>query len=169
MAALPLPKYGLDKLHLFPYHQTREKYRIATGEEPPPFDPTRPPKFWFDPAARQVTKRALIYENILATNEHGKALTGPDGKPYFEQLMILRSEAATVNIPMKNAANEPGADQPEAPPPLRALDPEEELFFDFGGVVLVRNKTIVDDSVIGFTTQDRAIMKAIARKLNVPV
>ena len=46
MAALPLPKYGLDKLYLFPYYQSREQYRAATGEEPPAFDPTRPPQYW---------------------------------------------------------------------------------------------------------------------------
>jgi hypothetical protein len=169
MAALPLPKYGLDKLHLFPYYQTRDQYRASTGEEAPLFDPERPPKYWFDPAAAKSAKRALIYDQVLVCNELGHALANAQGKPYLEQLMILKSEAATVNIPPKLAANEPGTGQAEVPPPLRPLEPEEELFFDLGDIVLVRNTSIVDTTIIGFTTQDREILKAVARKLNVPL
>lgn len=167
MAALPLPKYGLDKLYLFPYYQTREQYRAATGEEPAPFDPTRPPKYWRDPDVLKVTSRAVVYDRVLATNGKAQPVAGPDGKPYFEVLMMLKTEAATVNIPLKISANEEGADVEEVPVPVRALEPEEELFFDFGGLVMVRNTSIVDTAVTGFTTQDREVLRSIARKLNV--
>ncbi|QOY86564.1 hypothetical protein [Paludibaculum fermentans] len=170
MAALPLPKYGLDKLYLFPYYQTRAQYTQATGEEPPPFDEQRPPQYWCDPEALKSTKRSVIYENILAVNEKGVPLQDENGRPYFEPVVMLKLEAGTVNIPMQMAANEPGTEKPAAQIPLRELDPDEELFFDFGGIVLVRNKTLIESNApVGFTPQDRELLKAVARKLNVPV
>jgi len=167
MAALPIPKYGLDKLYLFPYYQTRDQYMKAIGEEPPPFDATRPPKYWFDPNLLNSAKRSVVYENTLAVGENGRPASGPDGRPFLEPLLIFRLEAATVNIPLKQTANEPGAEVPEVPPPVRALDPDEELVFDFGGLVLVRNTKLIEDIVVGFTLQDREILHAVARKLNV--
>lgn len=168
MAALPLPKYGLDKLYLFPYFQTRAKYAQAMGEEPPPFDETRPPQYWFDPEALKSSKRSLIYENVLAVNGKGQPLQDEDGTPFFEPVVMLKAEAGTANIPLAVAANEPGTEVPAAQPPLRALDPDEELFVDFGGIVMVRNKTLVDSNApVGFTPQDRELLKTIARKLNV--
>lgn len=170
MAALPFPKYSLDKLYLFPYYQTRADYARATGEEPPEFDIARPPQYWYDPAAPGSTKRSLIYQNILAVNEKGQPLKDEKGNPFFEPVVMLKSEAGSVNIPLAVAANEPGTEVPAAQPPLRDLDPDEELFFDFGGVVMVRNKTLADSSApVGFTPQDRELLKTIARKLNVSV
>lgn len=169
MAALPIPKYGLEKLYLFPYFQTREQYRLATGQEPPEFDPTRPPQAWFDPQMLHSTKRTVVYENVLAIDEKGRAKRNAEGRPYFESLMILRSEAATVNLLPKLAANEPGSEVPEVPPPLRALDADEELIIDFGGVVMVRNKALNTEVPVNFSSQDRELLKAIARKLNVPL
>lgn len=169
MAALPIPKYGLEKLNLFPYFQTRQQYRQATGQEPPAFDPTRPPQAWYDPQMVHSTKRTVIYDNVLAIDEKGRPKRNAEGGPYFEPLMILRSEAATVNIPEKNAANEPGTEVPEVPPPLRALDADEELIIDFGGIVMVRNKRLNTEVPVNFSAQDRELLKAIARKLNVPV
>lgn len=170
MAALPLPKYGLDKLYLFPYFQTRAEYAQAVGEEPPPFDATRPPKYWYDAEALKSTKRSVIYENVLAVNEKGLPLQDENGHPYLEPMVILRQEAGTVNIPMQHAANEPGTEQPAVQVPLRELDPDEELIFDFGGVVLVRNKQLVESNTpVGFTPQDRELLKSVARKLNVTV
>ncbi len=169
MAALPIPKYGLDKLYLFPHYQTREQYRLATGSEPPVFDETRPPQGWFDPSLAQSTKRTVIYENVLAMDEKGNPKLNAEGKPYFEPLMMLRSEAMSVNIPPKVAANEPGTRTPEVPVPVRALDPDEELIVDFGGAVYVRNKTLNTELPVNFSNQDRELLKAIARKLNVPL
>lgn len=167
MAALPLPKYGLDKLYLFPIFQTREQYRDATGEEAPPFDPNRPPQAWFDPEAKNSTKRVIVYEHALAVAENGLPKRNADGMPFLEPLALPKAEAATVNIPYKRAGNERGADAPEVPCPVRPLDPQEELFFDFGGIPMVRNKTIAEAANFGFSPQDREILRAIARKLNV--
>lgn len=167
MAALPIPKYGLDKLYLFPYFQTREQYRLAVGQEPPPFDENRPPQGWYDPQMAQSSKRTVIYENVLAINEKGQPRRDADGNPFFEPLMMLRTEAATVNIPPKRSANEPGTGVPEVPPPVRELDADEELIIDFGGIVTVRNKKLNTEIPVNFSAQDREILRAIARKLNV--
>lgn len=39
----------LSSLYPFPLY-TRESYRAAFGKEPPPYDPTKPVKEWFDPS-----------------------------------------------------------------------------------------------------------------------
>ncbi len=165
MSALPYPKYGLDKLYLFPWHQTREAYRQETGEEPPPWDPRKPPKHWMDPKARFSTRRNVVYDFVLATSQSGTPLAGPDGKPMLDLLVLPKDDAASVNIP-PSGTNVPGADVPPVPAPLRALEPNEELFFDFGGVAAVRNLDYAA-SENGFTAQDRALLKAIAAKLGV--
>ncbi|MCS7042546.1 MAG: hypothetical protein N2036_03970 [Bryobacteraceae bacterium] len=167
MAALPLPKYGLQELYLFPYFQTREQYKAMTGEEPPPFDPTRPAQCWYDPEALKSSRRVIVYENALAIDENGVPKRGPDGKPYFEPLALPKHEAATVNIPYKQRANEPSSGLPDVPVPCRALHDDEELAFDFGGVVVVKNKNFANEEVVGFTRGDRELLRAIAKKLNV--
>lgn len=165
MPALPYPKYSLDKLYVFPYYQTREDYRRAVGQEPPPWDPNRAPKYWFDPNARQSTRRNVVYDLVIATSETGSALVGPDGKPMLDLLVLGKEEAATVNIPPKDLTNVPGADRPEVPCPLRPLEPNEELFFDFGGAVAVKNRELWASVDVGFTLEDRALLRAIAKKL----
>jgi len=165
--ALPYPKYGLSNLYLFPYYQTREDYERAVGQAPPPWDPNRPPKYWFDPNARQSTRRNVVYDFVIATSESGTPLVGSDGKPMLDLLVLPKEEAATVNIPPKDVANVPGADRPEVPCPLRALEPDEELFFDFGGIVAVKNKNLYPSLEVGFTAEDRALLRAIAAKLGV--
>ncbi len=165
MAALPEPKYGLHHLYIYPVYSTREEYRAATGQEPPPFNPARPSQHWFDPEAAKSSRRFLVYDRVLAVDERGVAKRDANGKPYFEQLILPREEAATVNIPPKKAANETFL--PDVPPPCRELHEDEELTFDFGGIVVVRNKNFAGQTVVGFTLDDRELLRAIARKLNV--
>lgn len=164
LPALPYPKYGIKSLYLFPYYQTREDYLAATGLEPPAWDPSRPPKRWFDPSARSSTRRNVVYDYALASGPSGAAVPGPDGKPLLDVLVLKKEDAAAVNIPPVSS-NVPGAEVPEVPCPLRALEPGEELFFDIGGVVTVKNVALYAALEIGFTAQDRAVLKAIARKL----
>jgi len=164
--ALPLPKYGIKSLYLFPYYQTREDYQKATGQEPPPWDARRAPKYWCDPKARESIRRNVVYDLVLATSQSGSPLAGPDGKPTLDLLVLNKDEAATVNIP-PNGTNVPGADIPEIPCPLRPLDPGEELFFDIGGVVAVKNVPLYSALEVGFTAQDRLLLKAIAKSLGI--
>lgn len=171
MAALPLPKYGLSNLYLFPIYDTRDAYTKATGQECPAYDPSRPPKAWFDPNALNApaNKRYIVYDRVVAYDEHGVPKVGQDGKPYLEDLVLSRQEAGTVNIAKKEAANEPGTDGIEVPVPLRELEPEEELSLDFGNVVTIHNRNYFEAIQTGFTSADRVLLQSIAKKLNVPI
>ena len=71
-----------------------------------------------------------------------------------------------MNIPPLGT-DVPGAEAPEVPCPLRPLEPDEELFFDFGGVVTVKNVALFSALETGFTAADRALLKGMARKLGV--
>lgn len=159
-------RYGIEKLYLFPYYQTREEYQKAVGVEPPKFDGSKPPKYWFDPSARSSTRRNVAYDQILVYAENGSPLFDEKGKPMLEMMLLTKEEAATVNIPPKGvgSANIAGADRPEIPPPLRALRSDEEFFIPFPGTLGVR---IIgaEEADRGFTEEDRALLKAIATKL----
>lgn len=168
MSATGEVRYGIERLYLFPYYQTREEYKKATGLEPPPFTATKPPKYWFDPAAKDSTRRNVSYDNVIAYAANGSPLLGADGKPMMDILVISKDEAASVNIPPKGlgVANVPGSDVPEVPPPMRALNPDEELFVPFPGLVGIRIKGTLEPDR-GFTEEDRAILLAIASKLGI--
>jgi hypothetical protein len=167
VAALPYPKYGIDKLYVFPYYQTRDAYERATGQPCPAWNPKRRPQKWCDPAAANDPDDYVIYERALATDMNtGRALAGTDGKPYMRRLLLPRDMASTVNI-APDVANVEGAGQPEYPCPLRALEPGEELFFDMAGfgTPAVKNTELYGAIESGFNAADRALLKAIAQKL----
>ncbi|MFN0104789.1 MAG: hypothetical protein ACKV2U_22230 [Bryobacteraceae bacterium] len=161
-------RYGIERLYLFPYYQTREDYQKATGMEAPKFDGTKQPKCWFDPAAKSSIRRNIAYDRIIAYAVNGAMLFDDDGKPFLEALTLNKDEAASVNIPPKGigVSNVPGADQPEVPPPLRPLRDDEEFFVPFPGLIAVRIKGTLEPDR-GFTEEDRAVMLAIAKKLGV--
>lgn len=168
MSALPYPKYSLNNLYLLPYYATREAYEKTTGTPCPPWDKTRRPQHWENPAALDSPDDFVIYD-VLATDMKGsgKPLTDPNGNPYLRRLILPKEIAATVNIPLSGAE---GSSQAEYPPPLRPLEPSEELFFDpvAWGAVMVKNKDLyVSPYDNTFTQDDRALLKAIALKLGV--
>lgn len=160
----------LSPLHLFPLYQTRADYKEAHGVDPPPFDPTRPPQHWYDPDAAKRPGRVVLYERVLAVDERGQPMLGPDGKPFFEPLVLPKADAVTVNIPYKEAANEPGTDQPTIPVPLRALLEDEELAIGWAGIVVLRRRSLWEKAVAAptaWTEDDRRLLRAIAQKLGV--
>jgi hypothetical protein len=161
-------RYGIEKLYLFPYYQTREQYQQANGVEPPKFDGSRAPKLWADPAAKNSVRRNVAYDRVISYAANGSLLFDDNDSPMLEGLVLSREEAATVNIPPKGqgVSNIPGADKPEIPPPLRSLTPEEEFFIPFPGIVAVRIKGTLEPDR-GFTKEDRSVLLAIARKLAV--
>ena len=167
MPALPYPKYGIENLYLFRYYQTREAYQQATGEDTTPWNPQKPPKHWRDSKALQSARRNVVYDSVVATSQGGGPLAGPDGKPVLDLLVLSKAEAASVNIPPAGPgiSNVPGAEVAAVPCPLRALEPNEELFFDFGGVVAVKNLDLYPKIEVGFTSGDRDLLRAIARRL----
>ena len=170
MSALPYPTYGLANLYLFPVYQTREEYQQKTGLEAPAFDPAKPVKSWCDPAAATATRRKLVYDNVIAMADTGRPLADANGQPMLEPLMIDKDFAAVVNIPVKDFTGripEQAAIGVEIPVPLRPLEKGEELFFGFGGVVMVRNIEAFEKIEVGFLHEDRLLLRAIASKLGV--
>jgi hypothetical protein len=165
---MPYPTYGISNLYLFPLYQTREAYREATGKEAPPYNPLKPIKSWFDPKASENPRRKLVYDNVIALADNGQPLVDENGRPFLEPLLIDREDAAAVNIPIKgfDRAPEPTTGF-EVPVPLRALEPGEELYFQFGGAIAIRNTTLWEQLEEGFTASDRALLHSIAEKLGV--
>ena len=165
------PFYPFDTLFVFPYYSTREEYEKATGRPAPPWDATKPPKYWFDPKAPEAPRKLVVYETVLAISENGTLLRDEtNNRPQLDMLVLTKEQAATVNIPPKgaNAGNIPGADRPEVHMPLRALLDYEELFFRFGGTIVVRDKQYYAQTQVGFTADDRVMLHAIAAKLGLP-
>jgi hypothetical protein len=171
LPALPFPKYNISNLYLFPTYATREDYQAATGQEAPAWNPYRQPKSWFDPKAKESVSRRVVYEYALAINEDtGALLRDANGLPYLDALVLDRDEAATVNIPPKGPGmtNVPGADVPEVPVPMRALEPNEQLYFDWGSILMVKNTDLFEQSSgDGFSQADRDLLKKIAARLQV--
>ena len=157
-------------LYLFPVYDTREAYLKATGQEPPPFNPYRQPKGWFDPNAKQSASRRVVYERALAQDpDTGQTIIGPDGSPMLDALVLDRDEAGDVNIPPRGEGqtNVPGADQPEIPAPMRALKLTERIVqqaFGAGWTVVEAQGASFYDQV-GFAAYDRALLERIAAKL----
>jgi hypothetical protein len=159
----------INDLYIYPSFQTRDEYFKATGEEAPEWDPNRPVKSWFDPAARNTNKRTFLYDRVLMYDKNGKVIPDEKGAPQLEQLALLREEAARVNIlPRERMVDYgPGGVAAPIPVPLRALKPDEELEFGFGGVVSVRLKDAYKTTLNAFTIGDRQLLEKIAQKLGV--
>ncbi len=161
--------FPINDLYVFPSFQTRDDYFKATGEEAPDWDPNRPVKSWFDPAARNTNKRTFLYDVVLMYDRNGMVLPDEKGVPQLEQLALLREEAGRVNIlPREKMVDYgPGSKVAPIPVPMRPLKANEELVFTFGGVVAVRIKDAYKSTVNAFTVNDRQLLEKIAQKLGV--
>ena len=161
--------FPINDLYVFPFFQTRDDYFKATGEEAPEWDPNRPVKSWFDPAARNTNKRTFLYDVVLMYDRNGMVLPDEKGVPQVEQLALLREEAGRVNMLPREKMVDYGAGSKVAPipVPMRPLKATEELVFTFGGVVAVRVKDAYKATVNAFTVGDRVLLEKIAQKLGV--
>lgn len=157
--------YSLSELHLFRTYLTIEEYRKAMGEDPPPYDPTKPPKTWFDPSALASPRRTVVYDPVLAIGPQGQILADHSGKPMLDVLLLSKDEAAHVNI-WHDQSGQPSPTLPPVPMPLRPLGSNEELIFLYPQVVVVRDKSVEADKGM-FTADDRALLRKIAKKLDV--
>jgi hypothetical protein len=82
-------QYQISTLDLFPVYASRAAYQQATGNQAPPFDPSRAPQYWEDPS--QPGKSGIVTYLIVDTTN---AATG-----YLGQLTITAASAASVNLP----------------------------------------------------------------------
>lgn len=161
--------FPINDLYVFPTFETRDEYLEVTGEEAPDWDPNRPVKSWFDPAARDSNKRTFLYDVVLMYDRNGMVLADEKGTPQLEQLALLREEAGRVNILPREKMLDygPGSKVAPIPVPMRALKDTEELVFTFGGVVAVKVKSVFQNVVNAFTVEDRKLLQKIADKLGV--
>ncbi|HSW49796.1 MAG TPA: hypothetical protein VLH09_06445 [Bryobacteraceae bacterium] len=79
-----LAQYPLSTLRLFG-ELTRGEYEAKYGEQPPPFDPNKPPKLWFDTS-----------ENA---GNYTRYTIGSDQKVSFLAYTMTKELAASVNLP----------------------------------------------------------------------
>ena len=164
MPALPYPSYSIENLYLFPVYNCTDDYQRGTGQAAPAWDGTRLPKFWFDPTATDSLTRNVVYNSVLALDNNGKEMTDANGKIMLDVLMLTKQEASTVNIPPP-FGNVPGATAPPVPCPMRPLASNEEIYYQFGGVLAVKNTDLFDNAQSGFAASDRALLQSIATKL----
>ena len=161
--------FPINDLYIFPLYQTREDYFKANGTEAPPWDPNKPVKGWFDPAARITNKRTMLYDIALLYDKNGMVISDDKGIPQVDQLALLKEDAGAVNLlPREKLVDYgPGSRVAPIPVPMRALKSTEEFVFTFGGVVAVRIKDAYKTTVNAFTIGDRQLLEKIAQKLGV--
>ena len=88
--------YGVDSLELFQTY-TRETYRAAFGSEAPPWDPSRPPKAWFDSTVFDATAQALTYL-VVARDSDGRGILQPLTLSPAEALAIVKIRLRQVEF-----------------------------------------------------------------------
>lgn len=157
--------YGLDVAYTYPYYATAADYMKATGNQPPPYDPTKYPKYWMDPEAVGLSDDEQITYMVgyLGTTGGVKLV---NGKPALVRLNLMPSEAAVVNIPGPGTFPAGVVKPIERMPPIELL-PNEELELQggpMGGTLLRIRRTDLTDST---TMTDRQLLEAIARKVGV--
>jgi len=143
-----------EALSRFPLYQSATEYIEQRGT-PPPWNPRKLVKRWYDADAPHSVRRTVVYSDCVTGLVIG-------GVPEVDTCAFSREEAATVNIPPVGWAE---ATLGEVPLPIRPLLPNEELFVDmrFGGVIGVRDKRVPTDT--GLLVEIHALCQRIATKL----
>lgn len=153
MATLPIPQpstptYPATALNLFA--------TILRGPGDPPYDPTRRPKYWKDPAQANASDPSAFVQ-YLVIHRAGTSWV-------VTNVYMPASEAASTNFPDPSP---PNIAPPPMPPawetPIRPLLPGEELYpTPFG--LLIRRTDLPNEPAI-YTTDDKAAIHAIAAKI----
>jgi len=162
--------YGLDALHIFPYFPTRESYRLATSQEPPPYDDSKRAKYWRDVNALTADPDEPITYQV-AYNSRGGFFTDASGAPRLGAMSLMPADAGVVNIPDKGVGMFPGtASGVEIQPPMRALLPNEKLVPQAGiaNAQLRIQRTDLTPPTLQpatFTSDDRVLLQRIAAKV----
>jgi hypothetical protein len=163
--------YSLDALHMFPYFATREAFKEATGVEPPPFDDSKPPKYWRDLGASKVDVDDVVVYDV-AYRPGGGVLTATDGTPRFVKLIMSPTDALAINIPDKKIGSFQGSGRvTEVQPPLFPLLPNERLTFQpgiAGAQLMIQRIDIATPATpTSWTEGDRQLLREIANRLGV--
>ena len=151
----------IKTMYLRPVYSTRSAYREATGADAPPHDPHRPLQFWEDPAPSRKLGVFALYDH---------ALQKIDGRWRIAPLVVPLMWAQRINLPPDEGSLPGGSVSETIPPPLsRGLTEDEEIVEGpFGVVIRSRSQYVASlEEVDNFTAQDRALLRAIARKLGV--
>lgn len=154
----------LFEVYAFKEYQTREEYEAETHKPCPSFDNRLPVKKWFDPRGLSFTSYAMV-----ARDGNGVALKNDEGKPYIEAVSLPRFVSTTVNIPF-GSTNAPTSSEVIYPPIdlTKMKEGESLIFFGIGApIVIWDGKGQEGGSSEGFTTADRQLLKAIAKKVGV--
>lgn len=172
----------LNSQSAFQIFGNRTEYKAATGQDAPPFDAGRRIKRWFDPKAGADGLPEVIYQNNIMIRTDG-TFALKNGTPVTRPLVLPVEEARTVNLPPEdpsgNTSIQPG--WAEIPCPFRDLTEDEilvvagaEAGFLSGKLIMIRNVKLFEeerarqaDESGKFTTSDRALLTAIAKKLGV--
>ncbi len=111
----------------------------------------------------------MLYDIALLYDKTGQVIPDAHGVPQVDQLALLKEDAGAVNmLPRETMVDYgPGSKVASIPVPLRALKPNEEFVFTFGGIVAVRLKDAYKTTVNAFTIGDRQLLEKIAQKLGV--
>lgn len=157
-------EYGVSELALFEVYQTREAYKAKFGVDPPKFDETERPKYWFDTTPDTTDMEADV--SYLVCRKVNNV-------PKLMRVSVPVWEAIRVNIPDSVQEGAAGIGPYIKTPrdlPIRELLPGEALFVDFGGIPGIMRadlKAAEDEKAESFTPKDRVMLKAIAAKLGV--
>lgn len=100
---------AIQDLYLFPVFSTRKQYEKAFGEQPPPFDPKKPPKHWRDPSPAGDTVTYTVFDWESKT---------------VRPLTMKAEEAAAINIPGEYRY------------PVRKVQPTPAVVIDIRGEVI---------------------------------
>lgn len=175
-------QFVLNSQTAFQVYANRTEYKVATGQDAPPFDAGRKIKRWFDPNAGADGLPEVIYQNNIMIRSDGTFVL-KNGAPVTRPLVLPVEEAMTVNLPPEdpsgNTSIQPG--WAEIPCPFRDLAEDEILVvagaesgFLSGKFIMIRNVKLFEeerarqlDESGKFTSSDRAMLTAIARILGV--
>jgi len=129
----------LSNLQKFPVYQTCDAAAVA-GVPCPVYDASKPVKSWVDPNPPAADREGNVKYTSICLARDRRTPAVENGKPFLCEFTISADEARRLNIPPKDFTGriqEP-AQLFERPVPMRALLPDEEMYFGFGGLPMVR-------------------------------
>lgn len=175
---IPLARMGAEQaLDLFETYPWAEDYKSKTGQEAPPFDPSKPIKNWADPSPVDDGGGTAIYGTTIV-----KMNTPLDGTvtQHPVSLVLTLADARAVNLMSIKDANAGGAYAGKSfaslPVPQRplavgesfhvyVLGPGIPALFVVNDALNAQQTQQQQAAAGGFTVQDRADLQAIKAKL----